>query len=884
MRRADWLVTTLAELNRAIYWFHPLAWFLRRRLSELAELNCDDAVLEADGDRTQYARHLLEVANSLAASGARYRPPLSGVAMARKPNVETRIDAILDAERPLARRLSALGAIVLLVSGATAILLAAALRTSADDAPRKPAAEMEMKGPAKSESRTVLPNRPARGTARESRPTDKNATAPADKQEHVHGRVLDPDGKPVAGATVYAAWAMTRQLEPRNTRTFDEIVAKTQSDAEGNFKMSFSQDSPGPNRVTFGWHVAAFAAGFGPAWQRDIYAFKNEQANSPTTLTLVKNQPINGRFVDLEGTALKGIHVRVYALKRPERQNSIAEWITDAKKKSPPANPEDYFYPGMDARNSPYPGPFPTKWDDGFLTHGALAFPTDAVTDQDGRVHFDGLGADQLAILEIDGPLIAKCLVQVVARPMEPLPANPFESIGVVSGAYYGAQFQFVAGPSQPIVGTVTDVETGQPLADLDVHVQQFAGNLVDQGDFLATRTDDHGRYKLLGAPRGGGHRIEVDPTLERPYFPTQKRLEQASGFDPITCDFAMRRGRWITGKVTGRETRVPIKGAEVEYLPLRDNPHAKDYPNYDPIIVGHVPAGRYHTSEDGSFRVLAIPGRGILAAIGSREDEHTYLSLTKETAPKDLVQADGNVKTYHPWTITGYHALDVVEIPESNETTTHDLELNRGLSRIVKVVDSQGEPVAGVRIQGRVFPPFLEQPSKDSTIEVIGLRPNETREVVFVHPDRRIGKAVAITAGDKMNVVLDSCAVVRGRVVNDEGQPIRKLALKVTVQDRRDNWMRELPGATTGDDGRFEAVLPPGTTCRIFHFDLKPVKFGVSAEFQPKPGAVYEARRFEQRHEAQDRANGQDGHVAASLRDATCKRATRESRRDSPT
>ena len=97
VRRADWLVITLAELNRAIYWFHPLAWFLRRRLSELAELNCDDAVLEADGDRTQYARHLLEVASTLAAAGSRYRPPLSGVAMARKPNVETRIDAILDA-------------------------------------------------------------------------------------------------------------------------------------------------------------------------------------------------------------------------------------------------------------------------------------------------------------------------------------------------------------------------------------------------------------------------------------------------------------------------------------------------------------------------------------------------------------------------------------------------------------------------------------------------------------------------------------------------------------------------------------------------------------------------------------------------------------------
>ena len=107
VRRADWLVITLAELNRAVYWFHPLAWFLRRRLAELAESNCDDAVLEADGDRAQYARHLLEVAGLLTTDERRYRAPVQGVAMARKPNVETRIEAILDAGRPLAHRLGA---------------------------------------------------------------------------------------------------------------------------------------------------------------------------------------------------------------------------------------------------------------------------------------------------------------------------------------------------------------------------------------------------------------------------------------------------------------------------------------------------------------------------------------------------------------------------------------------------------------------------------------------------------------------------------------------------------------------------------------------------------------------------------------------------------
>src|SRR5207302_3226312 len=100
-------------------------------------------------------------------------------------------------------------------------------------------------------------------------------------------------------------------------------------------------------------------------------------------------------------------------------------------------------------------------------------------------------------------------------------------------------------------------------------------------------------------------------PTVEQPYFPTRKELKPASGFDPITCDFSLRRGRWIVGYITDHESKAPIVGAGVEYLPLRDNGHAKDYPNYDPNITGHTPSDRYHSSEEGSFRVLAIPGGG---------------------------------------------------------------------------------------------------------------------------------------------------------------------------------------------------------------------------------------------------------------------------------
>jgi uncharacterized protein (TIGR03435 family) len=66
VRRRDALVTFLAAINKAIFWFHPLAWWLERRLAELAEFAADDAAVKASIDPRDYASILLDIA-----SGAR---------------------------------------------------------------------------------------------------------------------------------------------------------------------------------------------------------------------------------------------------------------------------------------------------------------------------------------------------------------------------------------------------------------------------------------------------------------------------------------------------------------------------------------------------------------------------------------------------------------------------------------------------------------------------------------------------------------------------------------------------------------------------------------------------------------------------------------------
>ncbi len=119
----DFYVLALSQLNRALFWFNPLSWWLHRRLASLAELNSDDAAMEALGDGPGYAAVLLEMAR-------RSAPMLGGVAMARPATMRQRIERILaEAERPLApgwRKRATYAAAVAPMALATAISVSSA--------------------------------------------------------------------------------------------------------------------------------------------------------------------------------------------------------------------------------------------------------------------------------------------------------------------------------------------------------------------------------------------------------------------------------------------------------------------------------------------------------------------------------------------------------------------------------------------------------------------------------------------------------------------------------------------------------------------------------------------------------------------------------------
>ena len=93
VRGHDPLFIFLARVNCCLFWFHPVAWWLQKKLMVTAELACDDAGLRATGNQRRYAEILLEISDSVRRSGRRLS--LHGVGMNGSGLMHHRIEQIL---------------------------------------------------------------------------------------------------------------------------------------------------------------------------------------------------------------------------------------------------------------------------------------------------------------------------------------------------------------------------------------------------------------------------------------------------------------------------------------------------------------------------------------------------------------------------------------------------------------------------------------------------------------------------------------------------------------------------------------------------------------------------------------------------------------------
>ncbi len=100
-RRDDW-TNLVQKLVKALMFFHPLVWWIERRLSLERELACDDAVLAQTESPRIYAQCLARLAEK---SFLRRQVALAQAAVSRMHQLSSRVTQIMDLERPRTTKL-----------------------------------------------------------------------------------------------------------------------------------------------------------------------------------------------------------------------------------------------------------------------------------------------------------------------------------------------------------------------------------------------------------------------------------------------------------------------------------------------------------------------------------------------------------------------------------------------------------------------------------------------------------------------------------------------------------------------------------------------------------------------------------------------------------
>jgi RNA polymerase sigma factor (sigma-70 family) len=565
------------------------------------------------------------------------------------------------------------------------------------------------------------------------------------------GRVLDPDGKPLAGAKLFICGLTPGVIEFRERAT---------SGPDGTFRFTMRRDEFGKNGVVPPSrspperyvNIGATADGCGAAC---VWAGKPEEREK-LVLWLPAEEVVKGRVINLEGKPVAGVSVSAYIK-------------------------------GSRSDKDHKPLPYDAKDEPGTFSGNVLPFEegrNNAVTDKDGRFTLRGLSRGWLYHLSITGPTIVNVKAELAARPQKPkvVPAT-----GVVDPkrpgpqlTLYGSTFTHVAVPCKPIVGFVREKGSGKPLAGVEVGRPWTR----DDDPQAWTTTDKDGRYKLTGLP-AGIHTLRVRPPANSPYLMTEARVTaDQPGIEPVTFDIQLERRQVVAGQVVDRATGAPVE-ARIEYRPLAKNPNLKaDSLLAQPAWGRHPPstaAGR-----DGRFMLPVLRGPGVLLV----STEGNYLPARLQKADQDTGITDKedpeliDCRPLLAWP-GDFHAYRPIDVPESGDVKV-EIALTPAKSRPLAIEYPDGKPrdttVLGLQpiLRDHGAPYF---PGKSV---IGGLADGESRRLFVSTYDSEFA-AAAVVNGDEtgpVKVTLKRTGAITGRVVDKDGKPIAGVSFQLFFDD----------------------------------------------------------------------------------------------------
>jgi RNA polymerase sigma factor (sigma-70 family) len=612
-------------------------------------------------------------------------------------------------------------------------------------------------------------------------------TKPIEGSAAYGGRVLDPDGKPVAGAKLYALYYTPKVLP---------IPQRGTSDKDGNFRFTVEKKEFDRSISARPWNettVVAVADGYGlgiPVFEPGKRFSFTEQ-----TLRLTRDdRPISGRIIDLEGKPVAGATVTVHSFFQPMKRDLTA-WLAQLKE-----------------RQEGYPAINEHLFGLGGLWMGrdvGRIFPP-ALTDAEGRFRIKGVGRERLVGLRIEGPTLVSTQLWAMTRPCDTLKAASWRrGQGDPAMTFVGTNFRHIVPPGRPIVGVVRDKDTGKPIPGAVVQSYIFGkSNSVET--HLRTVADKDGRYRLPGMPKGEGNQIRVGPPDGQPYLMALASVPEILGLNPVTVDVKLKRGIWITGKVTDKVTGKPVP-ALIEYAVFQDNSFRQEAP-------GLTFEDRIDTRpEDGTFRFVGLPGHSV---VGAQAWRGQYLRGVGFNRFKDL--AFGG--------LGGFHTAVEINPAKDAETARCDLLLDPGRTLTVTVLAPDGKSLTGVQAYGLQGPgDWGHEPGKTAEFTVAAMRSDESRLLQFSHAEKKLAGSRVVRGDEKgpLTLKLSLAGVVTGRFVTPDGKALADLELFSIIAeplaDPRDPPKLDLTagafpsGLRTDKEGKFRIEgIVPGLKYRI--------------------------------------------------------------------
>jgi RNA polymerase sigma factor (sigma-70 family) len=479
-----------------------------------------------------------------------------------------------------------------------------------------------------------------------AKPGIKDAkVAPVAKKESantitVSGKVIDPDGKPVAGAKFVVS-----------DDEVEEKIAPVRSDAEGKFRFEMVY----PKTVRNPRQVIASAPGYGLAWL--------SEPRENVLFELVPDLPIKGRVIDLQGKPVGGAKVSLHNI-HVGTTAAFKEFVKNWKKSK---NDQDHAA---------------SKLDRAIFNRGGLGQAIHTTTATDGTFTMNGCGKDRVVTLLITGDGIADTFADVVTRDGFDPKGGPKTPMRL-----YPPNLDVVVNPDKPITGIVRDEETQKPLAGVRVSGASMVGKLLfGSYHFHAwptpnTTTDAAGKFTLRGLAKAKAYILVADPEEGTEHLHRFAHVEDTTAFTPITTGFSLPHGVVVTGRITDAKTGAGV-ASRVFYRPLLINDQLDKFGGYDPP---DYPAPWHRgrdtkTDMEGRYKITVMPGAGVINFQTYGGSYQTARATQKEIDDGIVDKQFGHFRTigqggmFNPEFMQAYN---VIRPNAKDRTATLDVQVN---------------------------------------------------------------------------------------------------------------------------------------------------------------------------------------------------------------